>query len=125
MLGARDWQDEFHEANLKDVDDFVKIFERQLHISISNSLRVKHVRKYRTCDLPQHLIVLAHKKHAVWREVKQRANFRKFRIIRNKLRTSIKRFYFEREKDLLCNGDRNVFYNYVIGRLVRTGHSYN
>ena len=48
------------------------------------------------------------------------SNFRKFCIICNKLRTSIKRFYAEREKGLLCNGNRNVFYKYVHSWLGRT-----
>ena len=78
------------------------------------------MRKYRTCGLPRHLIVLVHKEHGAWRQAKKPSNFIKFRTIRNKLKTSIKQFFAESEKDLQCNDNRSAFYKYVNSRLGRS-----
>ena len=60
------------------------------------------MRKYHTCNLSRHSITLVHKKH------------------RNKLRTPIKQFCVEHEKDLLRNGNRDAFHKYVKSQLCRT-----
>ena len=73
-----------------------------------------------TLDLPQWIVKLIHKQRSAWYRCRMNGEYNNYRLLRNKARKAIRKFYHDADRTLFIENNRTHFSRYVKTHLCKS-----